>query len=208
MAQVFLSITENAAAEPERAPRRHHSFKGTVGCAKLVAQLPGTSEQVAKRVGCAWKNVVARSMSDLHRLGLIYRYAVVYTGPKRTAGSVWAFGRAPSVPLPARRLDAKARPSNSAIGLAMLVRSMYEGPKSTADLVRETGLNKGCVLRVLRVLKDGGLVHVAEWEKRQGSPIPFYAMGRNMPDAEMPMGKRRAAAQSGVPCSVWQLGQM
>lgn len=189
-----MTYTVPVFTEPVSARKRRLSFKGTVGCATLVANLPATSEQVAHKVGCAWKHVVARAMSDMHRLGLVYRYAVIYNGPKRTACSVWAFGRSASVPLPARRAEAKARPSTSAISFAALVRAMYAGPKSTADLVRETGLDKGSVLRVLRVLKAAGLTHVAEWQRRHGAPIPRYAMGRNMPDAAKPQARRRVVA--------------
>lgn len=156
-----------------------------VDYARLMLALPGTSEQIALRIGSEQRNV-AYIMSSFWRLGLCHPGSV---GKGKIHGgktAVWMLGAGQmAAGLRVRKIG---RSKAQHIAFAEIWRRLEDGA-TVKHVARECGTAYRSVYSVTDTLKQAGMAHISTWDKDDlGRPVAVWVIGPGK-DADKPPAK-------------------
>lgn len=156
-----------------------------VDYARLMLALPGTSEQIAQRIGSGQRNV-AYIMSSFWRLELCHPGSV---GKGKVHGgktAVWMLGAGQmATGLRVRKIG---RSKAQHIAFAAIWRALEEAA-TAKHIARECGTALRSVYKVTETLKQAGMAHISTWDKDDlGRPVAVWVIGHGK-DAERPPAK-------------------
>lgn len=112
--------------------------------------------------------------------------------------AVWSFGCDADAPMPpsrkGRRINhsstkaKRLKPRADLIAFAAMVNAMQDEPRTAKDLSEIAGTNRGYTKMTLNKMRDVGLVHIGDWERRigAGTPSAMYQLGLDKPDVPRP----------------------
>lgn len=176
------------------ATKRRLGFAGYCRILSAVISRPGTTAQLAERMGVT-HNTMAYVMRSLYRMGLVYRSEWVRPVPHSILVPVWKAGRdgidtEPEIPAPRKH---KRAARGSAITLGTIAQILADEPLRMTEIAEELGLHRETTVRLIGIMREYGLCRIAAWEPREksGAPIPLYAFGRggNKPKPEPRIGR-------------------
>ncbi len=148
---------------------------GIKGYCKAMAALPGTSSEIAARIGTS-KSGTALLMRRLAAVGLV-RSETYKTARNGRPAVVWAVDGQHEAP--------KAKPGVTHIMFGEMVRSMHRGA-STFDIAEYSGCHYQVAQYVVREAHRLGLCHIAEWTRSGVNYQPVYEWGKGT-DAPKPL---------------------
>jgi hypothetical protein len=142
--------------------------------ARILLCLPGTSEDIAERVGSD-KTTVARLMSCLWFLGLCHPGGVRKVKAHSNRTAVWHLGVGDKAE--GLRVRKAKRPKAQQIAFASIWRALEDGATARGAAI-ETGSSHVSLYNVLAVMKEHEWVHVWTWDRDAvGRPVAVWRIG-------------------------------
>lgn len=151
--------------------------------AAVLANLPGTSEQITQRTGMQQKHAmqaVARLVkkNQVHYAGLVLAQPAAPGRNQRTLVMQYAAGPQPDSKVPAKNWDAIAYFYRQIILAAM--------PGTKAQIIQRTGMDHATALKHVDAMHaEGGICYIKRWRKgKQGAHMAVYqpGEGKDAPD--------------------------
>jgi hypothetical protein len=166
--------------------------KGPVMYARAVCLLiaqPRTTAELTAALGVS-ASTAAKFVRVMHQRGLIHIERWRPPAYRGDHAAVYAFGPgedAPALGRSCKRPQPLARPYADTIAFAELARAIIEAPRTTHEMVEQSGLTLGTVGRVVAVLRaeEQRALRIVEWDRSRKAPMPAYGFGIG-PDAARP----------------------
>lgn len=163
------------------APQKRAGFStggrlGTAGYVRVIAALPGGSDEVGQRVAMRQQNA-QRLLREMATLGLVHRGGHVARGPNNTPAVHWVSGSGQDGDV--GRPDCRnSRPRAQLIAFAAIWRVLELGGCTAPEIVEATGVSIATVRRVIAEGRKRELVRVASWRPNHGhAPTAEYGLG-------------------------------
>lgn len=146
-----------------------------------LSQGPATAMEIGRAVGVQALSIRS-TLRRMLSLRLVHVDSII-AGPRNAPTMRWAAGAGPVTAAPC---CAPMQPRAELISFAALLRALAE-PMSAAELADTTGTSRNNLYRALPLLRQAGLIRIAEWQVRLhgGSPLALHALGSG-PDAPRP----------------------
>jgi hypothetical protein len=162
---------------------QRHALKSQAAIAGMLGMLPCTFLDVMQRYECC-KETARRVLANLHRVGVIhisdFRRCKDAGNGYRIVAAVYSLGAGPDVPWPADyRHPMRYRVSQTVNGVRTLLEVLQESPRSMAELVEETGMQRKAITGIVQALRGAGIVRIADWARVRDFTAwhPIYGMG-------------------------------
>lgn len=176
-----MTARTGASARMRHATSKRLGFAGYCRILSGIISKPGTGAELAQRFGVC-PNGMAYVLRSMHRMNLIHRADWVRPKAHSVLVPVWHGGKgADVVPIVAAKRYTSRTARTSAITLGSIAEALEHGPLPMLELSQDVGLHRETMIRLVRIMRDHGLMRIAAWEPREkggGPAVPMYAFGR------------------------------
>lgn len=165
-------------ARMRHATKHRLGFAGYCRILSSIMSHPGTGIELAERLKVDG-NGLNHILRSLHRMKLIHRPEWVRPKPHSVLIPVWHGGSGGDVEPMVNAKRYTCRPARGqAVMLGTIAEVLAEGPMSMNDLAEEVGRHRETMIRLVRIMREHGLIRIAEWQQNGGNPVPLYVYGR------------------------------
>lgn len=186
------------ACTPDQLTRARTSRIGMAGYCAILSSIRASarsSAEIAKLHGLELSTAV-KLMGFMRRLRLVHRVDWFRPSPHSRMVPKWRLGAEGDIhcPHPEAQIKRPQTPWPKLIQVATAIEILQQAPTTTAEFADEIGLSKDAGERMVRMLRDVGLVKVGHWIRPSiGAPYAAWVWRPNGPDAVLkPVDQREA----------------